>query len=45
MVVPAKITAGAKGRDGDVLRRTLPYGLAISLLLCILAWLWILLVR
>ncbi|NLF78839.1 MAG: L-lactate permease, partial [Chloroflexi bacterium] len=36
MIAPAKIivgcsTVGLQGRDGDVLRVTLPYGLAIGL--------------
>jgi lactate permease len=50
MIAPAKIivgcsTVGLKGRDGDVLRHTLPYGLVIGLVLGVLAWLWTLLVR
>jgi lactate permease len=42
MIAPAKIavgcsTTGLKGREGDVLRRTLPVGLVIGLLLGLLA--------
>jgi lactate permease len=42
MIAPAKITVGCstvgmQGREGDVLRRTLPYGLGIGLLLGALA--------
>jgi len=44
MVAPAKImvgcsTVGLKGREGEVLRRTLPYGLLIGLGLGLLTWL------
>jgi lactate permease len=50
MIAPAKIivgcgTVGAKGRDGDVLRMTLPYGLLIGLAMGVLALLWTQLVR
>ncbi|CAG0958847.1 L-lactate permease [Anaerolineae bacterium] len=42
MLAPAKIivgcsTVGLKGRDGEVLRRSLPYGIAIGLLIGIIA--------
>jgi lactate permease len=45
LLAPAKIivgcsTVGLKGRDGDVLRRTVPYGLVIGLALGVLAWVW-----
>ncbi len=45
MIAPAKImvgcsTVGLKGRDGDVLRVTLPYGLAIGLGIGVLALVW-----
>ncbi len=50
MIAPAKIivgcsTVGLKGRDGDVLRLTLPYGLLIGLGVGILALLWTIIVR
>lgn len=50
MIAPAKIivgcsTVGLKGKDGDVLKLTLPYGLAIGITLGILALVWTLLVR
>jgi lactate permease len=43
MIAPAKIivgcsTAGCRGRDGEVLRLTLPYGLITGLLVGVLAW-------
>jgi lactate permease len=43
MIAPAKIavgcsTVGLKGREGDVLRQTLLYGLGIGLLIGGLAW-------
>lgn len=42
MIAPAKIivgcsTVGLKGRDGEVLRMTLPYGIAIGLLIGVIA--------
>lgn len=45
MIAPAKIivgcsTLGMQGRDGDVLRKTLPYGLGIGLLLGVVALVW-----
>jgi lactate permease len=45
MIAPAKIivgcsTVGIKGRDGDVLRLTLPYGLIIGLALGMVALVW-----
>jgi lactate permease len=45
LLAPAKIivgcsTVGLKGRDGDVLRRTVPYGLLIGVVLDVLTWLW-----
>lgn len=45
MIAPAKIAVGCstvqlKGREGDVLRRTLGYGLGIGLLLGALAWIF-----
>lgn len=45
MIAPAKIivgcsTVGIKGRDGDVLRLTLPYGLVIGLALGVVALVW-----
>jgi lactate permease len=50
MIAPAKIivgcsTVGLKGRDGEVLRLTLPYGLLIGLGVGILALLWTIIVR
>jgi lactate permease len=41
MIAPAKITvgcstAGIQGKDGEVLRKTLPYGFAIGLLIGIM---------
>jgi lactate permease len=44
LLAPAKIivgcsTVGLKGRDGDVLRRTMPYGLLIGVALGVLTWL------
>ncbi|MCL5998201.1 MAG: L-lactate permease [Chloroflexi bacterium] len=44
MLAPAKIivgcsTVGLKGRDGEVLRHTLPYGVLIGLALGVVAWL------
>ncbi|HEY9075423.1 MAG TPA: L-lactate permease [Anaerolineaceae bacterium] len=43
MIAPAKLILGCstvnlRGREGDVLRRTLPYGLGIGVLLGVLAW-------
>jgi lactate permease len=45
MLAPAKVivgcsTAGIKGRDGDVLRVTVPYGLVIGLALGVLTLVW-----
>jgi lactate permease len=47
MIAPAKIvvgcsTVGILGKDGLVLRRTLPYGLAIGLGIGIVTWLMVL---
>jgi lactate permease len=45
MLAPAKVivgcsTAGIKGRDGDVLRVTVPYGLVIGLVIGVLTLVW-----
>jgi len=45
MMAPAKVivgcsTAGIKGRDGDVLRVTVPYGLVIALAIGVLTLMW-----
>jgi lactate permease len=50
MIAPAKIivgcsTVGAKGRDGDVLRITVPYGLAIAIGIGLIVLLWTIIVR
>lgn len=44
MIAPAKLivgcsTVGMQGRDGAVLRKTLPYGLVIGLVLGVIVWL------
>ena len=44
MLAPAKIivgcsTAGLAGREGEVMRKTLPYGVLIAAIIGVLSWL------